>query len=296
MNKPDPDKQISVDSGLLNRFFMVPCLDRGTNQSGFMSIPESLSTKVLMRCHHLFAPPESSEGSWRALPEKCHKPKSWLSYSDNLLQIFGPYSLMITSSQMSAFFHQSSLFSEAAQLTEIRFLEEQAHDHFQRLVQRKVAKPPLPPVVTVWPLAAEPRDPELGNKRFKKMNDWMSVLHCPLHLWKVLQAWREATMCAVSKRHQQGEAAVDAQRSINQGKTFECSSWVIGLFSLVLQIYFVYSILYFSAVAAVVQAPEKKSLWHPSWVDIDGKSQTAPRVQAPAQGDGSLEKPSATVP
>lgn len=48
---------------------------------------------------------------------------------------------------MSAFFQQSFLSSEAAQLTEIRFLEEQAHDHFQRRLQRKVTKPPLPLVV-----------------------------------------------------------------------------------------------------------------------------------------------------
>lgn len=98
---------------------------------------------------------------------------------------------------MSAFFQQSSLFSDAAQQTDGRFLEERAHHHSERLLQRRVTEPPLPPVVLRFP--TEPQC-------------------CSLYLWKVLQAWRRATMCAVSQRRQQGGAAVDAPGSANQGE------------------------------------------------------------------------------
>lgn len=92
-------------------------------------------------------------------------------------------------------------FSNAAQLTEIRLVEEQAQNHFRHLPEF---------MVMTLPLSLE------GNLSAT------DSMHCSLNLSKVFHAGRQATTCAVPKCHQQGEAVINAQRSINQGKEWKC--------------------------------------------------------------------------
>lgn len=79
---------------------------------------------------------------------------------------------------------------------EVRLVERQAQNHFQHFVQLKVINQPQ--TIIVIPC--------------------QSLCSLPSISVKVFLAWREVTTHAVSRRHQQGEVVMRAQRSIHQGK------------------------------------------------------------------------------